>query len=106
RISGARRSPGNRGRRRRTSRRAAELRSAGDRLTGMRRLVSLIAIAALVVGFVALFWGFEYRQRATRAQVTRAVYREFGRRGARIRRFAQNGNGATWKLAGQGWGEN
>jgi hypothetical protein len=71
----------------------------------MRKLVPLIAIAALVVGFVALFWAFEYRQRATQAQVTRAVYRVFGRRGARIRCFAQTGNGARWNCASARWGD-
>lgn len=36
----------------------------------MRKLAPSIAIAALVIGSAALFWAFEYRQRATQAQVT------------------------------------
>lgn len=71
----------------------------------MRKFVPLIAIAALVVGFAALVWAFKYRQRATEAEVTRAVYREFGRRGARITCSAQTGNGARWNCASARWGD-
>jgi hypothetical protein len=35
----------------------------------VRKLVPLIAIGAVVVGFAAVIWAFEYRQRATQAQV-------------------------------------
>lgn len=70
----------------------------------MRKLVPLIAVAAVVVGFAAFFWAFEYRQRTTQAQVTRAVYREFGQ-GARIICAAQDGNGARWNCRSARWGD-
>lgn len=71
----------------------------------MRKLVPFVAILALVVGFAALFWAFEYRQRATEAQVTRAVYREFGP-GPRILCAAQDGNASRWNCRSAArWGD-
>lgn len=71
----------------------------------MPRLVPLIAIAALAIGFAALVWAFEYRQRATQAEVTRAVYREFGP-GPRIICAVQDGNGARWNCRSAArWGD-
>ena len=71
----------------------------------MHRFVPLIALSALLVGFAALVWGFEYRQRATQAQVTRAVYREFGP-GPRIICASQDGNGARWNCRSAArWGD-
>jgi hypothetical protein len=71
----------------------------------VRNFVPLALIATVLVGFATLFWAFEYRQRATQAQVTRAVYREFGRRGPRIVCVSQTGTGSRWNCRCARWGD-
>ena len=72
----------------------------------MGKFLSLGLIAAVVVGFAALVWAFEYRQRATQAEVTRAVYQEFGRRGPQIVCTAADGRGSRWNCSSVRWGDN
>ncbi|HKV66875.1 MAG TPA: hypothetical protein VJN72_02220 [Gaiellales bacterium] len=71
----------------------------------MRKFAPLIAIAALAAGFAAVVWAYGYRQRATEAEVTRAIYREFGP-GPRIICAAQDGNGSRWNCRSAArWGD-
>jgi hypothetical protein len=58
----------------------------------------------VVAAFTGLFWAAEYRQRASQAEVTRAVYAEFGP-GRRITCVAQDGNGANWNCLSLRWGD-
>jgi hypothetical protein len=63
-----------------------------------------VLVAAVVVAFVGLLWAAEFRQRASQAEVTRAVYAAFGP-GPRIICVAQDGNGATWNCRSARWGD-
>lgn len=71
----------------------------------MRRFVRITLFAALAAALVGLVWTAEYRERASQADVTRAVYAAFGR-GPRIICVAQDGNGARWNCrSARRWGD-
>ena len=61
----------------------------------MRRFVPAAIVAALAVAVAGLVWAAAYRERASQAEVTRAVYAAFGP-GPRIICAAQDENGALW----------
>lgn len=63
------------------------------------------AIVGAVGGVAMLVWAAEFRQRATQAEVTRAVYREFGRRGPHIICVSQTGSGSRWNCRSARWGD-
>lgn len=64
----------------------------------------LVLVGVVIAAFAGLFWAAELRQRATRAQVTRAVYAEFGSR-PRITCVAQDRNDANWNCRSLRWGD-
>jgi hypothetical protein len=70
----------------------------------VRRLLPLLFIAALVLGFASFVWADAFRQRATQAGVTRAVYARYGP-GPRITCVAQDRNRETWFCRSLRWGD-
>jgi hypothetical protein len=70
----------------------------------MRRSLFVVLLVVLAAALVAPIWAAEYRQRASQAAVTRAVYTAFGP-GPRIICVAQDRNGALWNCRSRRWGD-
>jgi hypothetical protein len=70
----------------------------------MSKWLARVALVLSVVAVGGLVWATFYRQRATQAQVTRAVYAEFGT-GPRIICASQDRNGESWNCRSVRWGD-